>query len=480
MATSKPLVGALGALALAVAGGTGWVLLSPAKDAGSAAAPAAAPESPKAGREFSADGGPGTGAVAAPGPAKGPLEVDPGDERDLHGPEGGYSAEEILAAAAKGEWMEVERMLAAGGSDDPRVRDAVLRGLADDRFRFKIADLVKYLKDPQVATLLLEAVRTEGNDYTRSAALRALAQVGGPGAVEAAADVLREAKPGSLLANNAALALGTLGTPEAARILVEGLRAAASGPGSAALREGLSRIRAPETLAALGEMLLDEAAPAAFRAALADALGRTRDPAVVNDLLKAVRDAGDEDLRHSCYRALAMVGSPEAARELLQVVQGAENDRRIEAARALAESTSRAVGPQIEEALRTPLDPVIRSYLVTALGRTGGPSSVEVLGKIVLEGTEEVGLRGAAARSLGQIGDGGASPVLVEALEKAPPGKEGQPLRSRFLEALNETARPEELPRIQRLREAAPEQTPDWFVLTQLVERLKRPQGAGK
>lgn len=479
MTASRSALALLGLLALGVAGGTGWFLLVHGEEPGPAVGPPP-PSPPPDPREV-----PNTSPLPVHRDAGSKAELEEGDpdddDREPSGVEGGFTPEEILAAVAKGDWLEVERMLSVGGSDDPRVVEAVLGGLSDDRWRFKVAELTKSLKDPRLADRLLEIARAaDGNEFTRSAALKAVAAVGGTGVVEAVAAILREAKPGTLLANNAALALGTLGTPEAAGILLDGLRAAAGKPGGAAFLEGIGRIRDPDTLARLSEVLQDESGSPAFRGALAEALGRTKDPAVVNEIVKAARAAEDEGLRNSCYRALALSGTPEAARELLNVLQGAENDRRLEAARALSESTSKAVAPLIEEALRTPMEPFLRSSLVAALGRTGGASSVEILGKLVADESEDLGLRGAAAKSLAQIGEGAASPVVLDVLERTPRSRENAGLRSRLLEALASTARTEDLARVEKALAEAPQETPDWFVLRQVAERLRRAQGAGK
>ena len=375
MTSSRFLAAGLAAVALAATGGIGYLLLAPAPAA--APLPASPPEPSKtvAGLDppVPAKAVPGT---AGPGRA-GPTVVDPTDERDLDGPEGGASTEEILAAAAKGDWKEVEHLRAAGGgSADPRVTDAIAKGLSDDRWRPMVAELAKYLKDPGAAEKFLALAKAEGNEYTRATAIRAAALVGGPGVLEATQEILKSAKPGGLLAGEATAALGLLGTPEAAAVLVGMLRENAGKKGAPAVVEALGHVRSPEALVALGEMLQDPESPAAFRAALAEALGKTRDPAVVNDLLRVVRDAEDEGLRNACYRSLAMVGSPEAVTELLQVVHGADNGRRFEAAAALAGLSNKVSGPLIEEALKSSVDPVLRGYLLTALGRTDRKSVV--------------------------------------------------------------------------------------------------------
>lgn len=473
MALPRSAVLLLGLLAAAAAGGAGWVLLREEP---------AAPVDPGTGtgRTPTFEGGGGRipdGPGAARGRTDPDPDPDPDDDRDLdrpaEGPEGGADVEEVLAAAARGDWLEVERLLSAGGGTaDPRVTKALLLGLQDDRWRNRVADIARYLKDPAALSLFLEVAKGEGNPMVRAAALSACAAMGGPGVLEAAGDLLRSEKPGSILGGAAALALGKLGTPEAARQLTDLLRQRAGGPHAAALVQALSEVRSPEALAAVGEMAMDDANDPEFRAALVRALGQTREPGVLNDLLRASRDQEDEGIRGAAYQALALVGTAEAIQELVTVLQGADNQRRHEAALALGGTSSKAAGPLLEEALGGALDPVLKAYVVTALGRTGSKSSVEVLGRIAADAAEDGNLRGTAARSLGQIGDPSAAPILVKLLQDAPATEAS--LRSQVLGALRSTATAAELPALERMLEGTKQESSEWFVLKSLVEQLRR------
>ncbi len=480
MATSRALSAALGLAAALGAGAVGFYLLGPS--------PAPAPPGPVVapgggnGKKVAANPAEGGARAGTGGPAE-PSEDDMSDlpkgdaglDRPSSGPEGGATAEEILAAAAKGTtqgWLEVERLLSIAGSSDPRVTQLLLDTLKDGQFRNKAAALAKYLKDPVALSRFLEAARGSGDDYTRSAALQACANMGGAGVYEAAAELLRAARPGGVLASSAAGALGTLGTAEAARTLVEMLRGAVGTPQASMFVEALSRVRSPEALAELGQFVNDEAQDARLREQMITALGRTRDSAVVPDLLKAASESQSDEVRSAAYRALGMVGDPAGVQELVNLLHGGDDGKKLEAAMALQNVTSKAAGPILEQALSRPIPAELRAYVVTALGQAGGPSSVEPLSKILENASESEGLRGTAARSLGQIGDPSAAPALLDALESAP--RSSTAFRSQVVGALLVTAGVESLPRIEKALGAATPQTPEWFMLDGIAKGLRK------
>ena len=477
MALPRGVLLLLGLLALGAAGGAGWMLLreGPAAAEPVDTADGRVPEFVAGTGDPGGNGGKGTPAATgagAPGGTGAVLPPDDGLDRDLFGPEGGPDVQEILDAAARGEWLEVERLLSVAGSADPRVTKLLLDGLADDRLRNHVAELARFLKDPAALAAFLEVATGEGSNLTRAAALKACSYIGGPGVLEAAGELLRSEPPGSFLSGEAAMALGRIGTPEAARQLAELLRQRAGGPYAAAAVQALGSVRSPEALAALGELALDDAGDPAFRASILRALGQTGEPGVVNDLLRASRDQEDERIRGAAYEALARIGSPEAVQELLSVVQGEDNGRRHEAALALQSTSSAAAAPLLEQALQGHVDPVLMPYLVTALGRVGSASSLEILGKIAADDSGGTGLQGTAIRAMGEIQDGKAAPVILKVFQDTPPAERS--LRDQCLNALQKTATTAELPALERILEGTRTETTEWFHLKSLVERLKK------
>jgi HEAT repeat protein len=400
---------------------------------------------------------------------------DTGLDRPGEGPEGGATAEEILAAAAKAStqgWLEVERLLSIAGSSDPRVTQLLLDTLKDGQFRNKAAGLAKYLKDPAALARFLEAAKGAGDDYTRGAALKACACMGGQGVYEAAAEILHSSRPGGMLASCAAEALGILGTTEAAKTLVEMLRGAVGTPQASMFVEALSRVRSPEALAELGQFVNDESQDPRLREQMIGALGRTGDASLVPELLKAANESRSDEVRSAALKALGLVGDPAGVQELVDLLHGGDDGKKLEAAEALQGVTNKAAGRILEEALSKPMPAELRPYVVTALGKAGGKSSVETLAKILADPAESEGLRGTAARSMGQIGDASAAPALLDALEAAP--RSSTAYRTQVIGALLGTAGPDQLPRLEKLCDAAPPQTPEWFMLDGLVKGLHR------
>jgi HEAT repeat protein len=466
------LVGTLAAAAIAAAG---WFLL---RDSGPGAPVAPAPgigsgdgePTPIAPVASPSNGG---GKAGAPDVEDGDPDDDSDLDRDPSGESGGASAEDILAALARGgpqDWLDAERLIAIAGCDDPRVTEALLKAMSDGRWRLKAASMAKHLKDPAALARFLELARADGDENTRSAALLACANMGGSGVQETVMDVLRAARPGSILAATAATALGTLGTPDATRVLLESLRQSLGSPQQATYVAALGEIRDPEAIAILTTMLADQATDANMRSALVTALGRTGDPSVVPTLLEVARGDSPETLKFEAYRALGRVGSPEAVDALLNVLAGGDNLHKQEAATALQQVTAKAAAPLIEQALDRPVVPELRSYLIDTLGRIGSKSSVPLLSKIAGDAAQPPGDRVASIRSLGAIADpGGAEPAL-RILEEP---RTEPALRMAALGTLSSTATAADIARIEELLKSTPKGTPEWVHLDAILRSLK-------
>jgi HEAT repeat protein len=465
------------ALAAAGVGAAAWLLLRP---------------DGRPSRGPGPDARTGEDAPAAPGPAEGGAAAgkgsaapeapdepfDPEDESDLdrapHGPEGGATADEILAALARGDaqgWLEAARLLSIAGTDDPRVTDALLKALADGRFRNRAAELAAHLKDPAALGKFLAVATGDGDPGTRAVALLACAHMGGPGVLEAATEALRSDKGGSMLSNAAALALGVLGTPDAARVLVESLREAVGTSRQAALAEALSKIDDADSLAEVARLASDAGVDGRMRAALVEAMGRSRNPAVVPDLLRIARSDADPSLKADAYRALARIGTAEAVEELMNALHGGDDGMKMEAAMALREVQGKGAAPMLEKAAEGAVPQELRGYVVEALGRTGSASSVPVLGRIAGDADEPQGLRITALRAIASIGDPSGAAVAFSVLETSK--REDAPLRQAALGVLAGSVAASDLPRLERLLQDAAPKTPEWFHLDGLVRRLK-------
>jgi HEAT repeat protein len=172
-----------------------------------------------------------------------------------------------------------------------------------DRLAPADADMLRYhARAAGVSTALLRATHSwiAGR---RMRAARALGDMRLEEGVRTLARLLRDRDPRVRLA--AARALGRIGTPDAARLLI------------AALEDGLlPEQRLVEVLGArwaAGALLLAFRAPrtVAMRVPLADALGRARAPQAV-DVFAAAMPAAATELRIRIVRALARIGSPGA------------------------------------------------------------------------------------------------------------------------------------------------------------------------
>ena len=472
------VVGIVAASAIAAAG---WFLL---RDSGPEG-PVAPVADPGEGSPVEAPTGvPAASAGAKTGPTAPDVEDgDPDDESDLDrdpsGESGGASAEDILAALARGgpqDWLDAERLIAIAGTDDPRVTAALLKAMSDGRWRLKAAGMAKHLKDPAALALFLELARADGDENTRAAALMACAHMGGSGVQETVVELLRSARPGGILAATAATALGTLGTPDATRVLLESLRQSLGSAQQATFVAALGSIRDPEALAILTTMLADQATDPGMRTALVTALGRTGDPSVVGVLLDVARGDAPESLKFEAYRALGRVGTPEAAEALLNVLHGGDNLHKQEAATALQQITSKGAAPLLEQALDTPVAPELRSYIMDALGRIGSKTSVAPLAKIAGDTAQPVGDRTASMRALGTIGDSAGADPALKLLENEP--RADPALRMAALGTLSVTATAADVARIEELLKTTPKGTPEWIHLDAILRSLKAGGGA--
>lgn len=471
MATPKSLVAALGLLAVLGAGAAGWLLLRTGPVTGPGlAGPPDAPENPL---PAAVQGVP----PIVPVPGVGHVFIDDEDEREPHGPEGGASTEDILFFAKKGNWLEVERLLSAGGSSDPAVTQLLLDAMKDGELRNRAAALAKYLKDPAALARFLELAKTAGDDNTRSAALQASALIGGPGVHEAATEILKAAKPGGILFSSAARALGTLGTAESARTLVDMLRTTAGTASHPMIVQSISLVHNPEALEEIGRLANDEGQDPRLRETLVMALGQTKDPAVVPDLLKAAREGESEEIRAAAYTGLALVGEVSGVQELVNLVQGGDDGKKAAAAMALQNVRNKAAGPLLEEALAGPLPETLRPYIIESLGYCGGKSAVEPLSKILTERDENnERLRVVAVRALGRIGDPSAGKAIVDALEAAP--KTDAAFRREGIAALVNTATVADLPRLERMLAGLTTNDSEFYLLRAVVQRLLREKAA--
>jgi HEAT repeat protein len=237
--------------------------------------------------------------------------------------------------------------------------------------------------------------------------------------------------------------------------------------------QALSAVHNPEALAELGRMANDEGQDPRLRETLVTALGKTKDPAVVPDLVKAAREGDSEEIRSAAYVALATVGDPAGVQELVNIVQGGDDGRKAAAAMALQNLRNKASGPLLEEALKGPLAEPLRPYIVEALGYCGGKGALEPLTRILTEKDENnERLRFTAVRALGRIGDPASGKAIVDAIDSTP--RTDAAFRHEAIIALTNTATVEELPRLEAMFKGMTTNDADYYLLGPIVDRLKR------
>ena len=237
--------------------------------------------------------------------------------------------------------------------------DAVV-SLADDpdvRVRFQAAIALGDLKDPRVPSVLARiAARDVDDEWVRLAVLsglRAIAQPFLSALLEAHPDWLAGASPsqGRLLESTAAI-LGASDRPEESRALASRL---APEPGEAiggrlallvGLADCLRRAGRPLPDSAEVAALLDRAAelvssadaPVADRTRSLEAMARCRPEAVAERLPELMRPDQPEALQSAAARALAAIGSTEAASRILEEWEGLSTSVRRETLAALTSS----------------------------------------------------------------------------------------------------------------------------------------------
>lgn len=209
---------------------------------------------------------------------------------------------DVLVQVATAEGVEPftakKAILALGQIGDARAGPTVLRMLFDERpgvsfFReasFAASQIGRPMSGPLLAVL-------EGKDETLSGWARD-----------------RGVVQGALVAKSAQL-LGDVGGPEAVPALVSKLGYADADPGLTLFvrvfaAESLGRMRAPEAVRPLSDLVAREPNPEA-RARYGEALARIGDPAALPALRAAAASASDFGLREGPLQALSRLGGPD-------------------------------------------------------------------------------------------------------------------------------------------------------------------------
>jgi HEAT repeat protein/predicted MFS family arabinose efflux permease len=148
-----------------------------------------------------------------------------------------------------------------------------------------------------------------------------------------------------------------------------------------------------------------------------EALGETRTQLAASELQAALADPSP-DVRQEAARALGTIGDAGSVAALVTALNDPAVEVMEEAIHSLGQIRDRQASPALIALLQNPTGPHprrLRSAAARALGALGGPKAADALLEIVQTCPDEA-LQEAAIRSLGEIGERRAVPVLTALL----------------------------------------------------------------
>jgi HEAT repeat protein len=381
-----------------------------------------------------------------PGPSAG---RDPDDRIPVDDDTGAFDVtyEKLRAALEKRDFAEIKRLVAiARGQVDPKFVADLVALLEDKAFGFNAGTVLGQIKTPGTVETLFRFLLETESEAARRSAVQAMARSGGSDAVPRLLDLMNRGGELQLVALTAT-ALGSIGTPEAVRGLLDLLSSRRFPNLDGSLQGALAQVR-DEAGVAMIAAALEGSNDEDTKRSLIQALGRGQSPAAVEPLRKLVAGAEPVELRAQGVSALGAVGNADAIRTVLALAKG-EGPLRNVAQYALQSARDPAVLKELVQSLETTDDPQLERSLLVAMGSVGDrsvtprivekletspsvdtriaavqalgkmredPGAVEALGK-TLRGDGHVNLRVQAARALMQLGDPKNIPVLKSALE---------------------------------------------------------------
>ncbi|HET9371712.1 MAG TPA: HEAT repeat domain-containing protein [Vicinamibacterales bacterium] len=261
------------------------------------------------------------------------------------------------------------------------------------------------------------AMQADADPRLRVVAVRTLAQVGGPDAVQPIAKLAFAAETPTNLALEAIAALGTLGDRQVFPELIDQFTSP-----SPAVR--LAAMTAAARVDADGFLLVVSSLPPdpdpVVRAGLAGVLGRF-------DLARALPPleqlASDEDVRvvGPALEALSRVKAPDLAERLLRALDTADFAVRATAARLIGDTKIPGAAPKLAEAYERGLSDATeaaRSAAIAALATYGRDAAEPTLRKALADPDWSVRIQ--AATALVALGDPTAAPTRPAPMRESP------------------------------------------------------------
>jgi len=286
-------------------------------------------------------------------------------------------------------------------------------------------------KDKDMRALGLEQVRTEakGPAATRqfaaqlpslpaevqAALLRALADRGDPAARPAVVDLFA-AGPDAAVRLAAIEALGSLGDPDDARLLLR-LLAEGAPAEQAAARTALTRLPGESVSTAVAAEM--SRAGAAQRVTLIGILVSRRAFATAAEILPAAVDA-DASVRSAAMAALGELGGPEHVPGMVRGILVAEASREREAAEKAVMAVCRRISNPAQQAApllaaMQSLNEAERRSVLPALGRVGGPAALKIVKAAIA--ASDPALHEAGLRALCNWPDASVAAELTERVQ---------------------------------------------------------------
>ncbi len=316
----------------------------------------------------------------------------------------------VLADQANEPAMKRDLVRLLAESHDPRVADklAQLLGSDDDEIRATSANALAELGDARALPVLLQLAQGE-DEGMADQALKGLVMVGSPDAAGELLSMLPSTCPDEPGPDMPA------GCFRQAAIL-RALGASGNESAGERIRAALSGVDAPAAAIALAQM--------SYERAYDELLGKVKRPPDVDMTAPnaAERSLTNEDLlreRRGAIQAMGYYGRPDAAEDLMHVVEDMNDDYELRAlaAASLGQiATPEMLGQVIQKVQDENVPEATRRYYVQALWQKPQPAlNGQLLDLIASEAPFEV--KRAAALAVGYSGDGSVDERLSQMLD---------------------------------------------------------------
>lgn len=322
-----------------------------------------------------------------------PIGCSRSSEKEIVQAEAAYQKKDFNQALALSE-----SVLQKEPTSLPAHRLKVLASMAEGEIEGAFNDYDQVEKKyPNMAPALLKEISigmiknalTHENYFVRSAAVKAIGEMGDPSQIPLIIPGLKD--PAPFVRFFTVEALGQLGGPEALKLLL------AVGKDA----DGMVRV-------AVVKSLDDMAA------------SKNGSPAGVNmnNVLATFTDDAEPTVKLFALAALTRNGDEKAFAQIMEIVPQLQGPARSAGAAALGRTKKAAAAPLLIKMLADP-DATLRMYVAEAMGEIAAPETFAPLSKAITDADPPV--RGAAATSLGKLGDPKAIPLLEKALSDADP-----------------------------------------------------------